>query len=318
MSRFDRRDFLKIGSSGLVGAALPTSILAAPLPPDTTPRAPAEPVRGIYLLEPGLVSHLDSEGKQVLQQSMWALPPGQERLSSILLSQVALSKEQIEAWQQSKSGGLPLPSELAFMDDLLSIPIGGGSDIMDLSAAGANALRSGRDIDISLDLRLDPKVSSFPGSISTKTGFPSVQIPVSQGEATPKDAFRIPIYWNGWLYQLRGWDIHPLAPCVNQNVFHFNFDIFAPAGYGRYFQLQGWHFGVYRQGWSPCFVLFQPPAYGYVCWNSCGPTWSNLRDMILYALLTSASNARIYLNYWVAVTMAGIGASAFYGVLLAA
>lgn len=316
MSRFDRRDFFRVGAGGLVGAALPQSLLALPSSPDAKTRAPAEPVRDVYLLEPGLVSHLDAQATQVRQQSMWTLSQDQERLSSLLLSQVALTGEQLEAWQQSRSAGVQPPSELAFLDDLLSVPIGAGSDILDLSAAGAIALRSGRNVDISLDLRHDPKVNAFPGSLSTKSGLPVVQVPAGHGSAIEKDWIRIPIYYDGWLFQLRGFDYHPLVPCVYQNVFHFNFDIYKYAGYGRYNQEKGWHFGVYNQGWRPCFVLFQNVG-NIVCWTSCGPTWSNLRDMILYALLVSASAGGIYLSYWEALTMAGIGASAFYGVLLA-
>lgn len=327
----NRRDLMKLGLGGVVGAVATQDITAQVK--STRIVTPEVTTQHDFMLRPGVTSRFRRETNQILSTTTWAVLPQFEQNVPALLSTASPSIEELEVWARKSGGGgavrtSPKSEGLETFDALMNTPFSGAADMVDIAGSLAVAVTERQKLNVALNfLHPDAYEYSPEFDVYSSSGLPTIQ---GTGESqlqlergTKSTSGEIPlaaaappsIQLQGWKLQFRAPHSHSLGSCVRQSVNHFHVELFRARGGGRYDYVSNFHLGTYRSGSQRCFVLWNN-YYPSVCWKTCSPTRNDLVKMFKWMLAAAAIVAGVVIAAWVIAVIAEAAAAALFIPLL--
>jgi hypothetical protein len=164
----NRRDLMRLGLGGVVGAVATQDILAQRKSPiitkqddqdlivNTKPSAKEAIEEFDFLLKPGVTSRISKETNNVISTSTWAVPSQFESYVPALLSTAAPSLSELEVWAKNLEGRQISQVKhqsvgMEAFEALIKTSLSGDIDVTDIAGAAAVAITERRKLDLALN-----------------------------------------------------------------------------------------------------------------------------------------------------------------------
>lgn len=320
----DRRQLLLSGAAGLAGLSIP-GLRASAQEPNEGVGTPSDDVVGLqanYIIQPGLISRVES-GDRITLSAPWAIPESYSDSISVLQKPVIPKMAALSNWAngtENERGGISF-GEALLLDDAIKLPILGGLPMTNLLGDALGAISDGKSISLSLSFESPGRLPSR--SLKMISGLPTVVTkpaptsdPDVDGTLGEKKTFPVP--FTKWQFTIKGPHEASMGQCVKEKVPHYNLYIqrAIPNRPGRYENVKNFHLGTYRSGGKRCFVLWNNIKPEIICWKKCSPKSSDLKEMLVWALLVAAAIVGVSVSAATAGTMAATAAAVFFPILI--
>jgi hypothetical protein len=320
-TKVSRRTAIRAGAFGVTG------MLAAGARPvlGTAVNRDAAIVGGAYVLDARTISLYSPQTGEISGGALWGISSAFQKAASLLALPLSMSLVELEAWVDGHCGDSCAASlapsivtpGTAF-EAAMQVPISGVPNMSDLIGSAVVAIADGAPLDMSLQFLYASSLE-----LTHSVALPIIQVGLGGSPGAPAAPYPIPagnppppsITLFGWKLQFRGPETHSLSNCVTVPVNHFHVEIQRQTRPGKWDYILNLHLGTYRSSGRRCFVMWNnyEPRF---CWKTCGPTWDELRRMMLVALTAAAAIAGVALAAWVAALIAGSAATALFPAML--
>lgn len=323
MSDIDRRTFIKAGATGVAGMALGSAFLRSSTLP--TVAAQEGPISHAFLVEPGLISQLNSSRDQIVSYAPWGVPTESTALLDRLPARASLSVAEMESWaaRQAAECDCESPAATAADNDVLSqfmgFEIAGAPNLMDIAGGLSRAVVSDSALEMDMDFFAPQELTQI-----NRVHLPVIQQPtvvngaapligagaqmptVAAPQRNPNLRFDHTTGMFGWRFRMKGVNNGKVGDCTKTSVRYLTLEILRQNMDGDYISLLKLKIGTYKEKGKEYFVVSTTGTI-HVCYKSKQPTWSELFNMMKFLVVATANAAGFeVMPLWLVACIAAI------------